>query len=795
LEPSFLTPYRKYIFIAFAIAGVVVTYGSQRALNSNTNDASDWLPEQFEETKQLAQFGNDFGTDEFIMVSWPGCTLTSEELPRFVAELRDDPDPENPIFGKVTSGQEVLAELQASKLQASRREAIARLSGIMVGKDGETTCVVLTPGVPTSAGRADAVNRIRECASAVKGLDAEEVRVAGISVDSVAIDRASSDQLFVLSASCVTISVLLLLISFRNLPLALMSFACAMFNQQLASALVFFTGDHMDSVLLMAPSLVFVLSISAAVHLVNYYRHSIEEHGHKSASRRAVADGWAPCILATITTMLGLGSLLSSYLNPIRKFGLFSALGLLCGTLALFLILPALWEQFPPRAWAKKVRQKAESRGQVPRFQHLLNFIHHARWPLTVASLALLVWSCWGVTKTTPSVALHNMFEPDARIIQDYAWIEENVGPLIPVHVVLEFPKVAEEDRASYATPTSDRLRLVQETRLALLNVEGVDASLSAVNFSPIVPMVKPRGLQLQQRARQAAVEKNLDKNRANLVQLGFLSETESTEKWRISGHVSASSSPDYQRILHDIEQNVRPVVERGERNFPGVSASYTGGIPLVEKAQQQLLVDLLNSFLLAFGFIAIAMTGMLLFLSRDEFPLTQGRQRLKLIAKCVAGGLISMIPNVLPCVLVFGAMGWWGVQVEVGTMMTATAAMGIAVDDTLHFITWFRRGLQQGKEPKEAVRFAYQRCAAAMVQTSFVCGLGLLVFGFSEFGPMKRFGWMMSCMLFAALLADLITLPALLMGPLGRAFSPTAPNRKKKAARSKPKRRNEAVA
>ena len=55
------------------------------------------------------------------------------------------------------------------------------------------------------------------------------------------------------------------------------------------------------------------------------------------------------------------------------------------------------------------------------------------------------------------------------------------------------------------------------------------------------------------------------------------------------------------------------------------------------------------------------------------------------------------MLPNVFPCVAVFGAMGLLGIQVEVGTVMTATVAMGIAVDDTVHYITWFRRGASQG--------------------------------------------------------------------------------------------------
>jgi predicted RND superfamily exporter protein len=111
--------------------------------------------------------------------------------------------------------------------------------------------------------------------------------------------------------------------------------------------------------------------------------------------------------------------------------------------------------------------------------------------------------------------------------------------------------------------------------------------------------------------------------------------------------------------------------------------------------------------------------------------------------------------------------------------MMTATAAMGIAVDDTLHYLTWYRRGLSEGKSRREAVLFAYERCGTAMIQTTLICGFGLVVFALSPFGPIMRFALMMFSMLFAAILGDLIVLPALLLTPLGRVF-----DRRQKAAK-----------
>jgi predicted RND superfamily exporter protein len=96
---------------------------------------------------------------------------------------------------------------------------------------------------------------------------------------------------------------------------------------------------------------------------------------------------------------------------------------------------------------------------------------------------------------------------------------------------------------------------------------------------------------------------------------------------------------------------------------------------------------------------------------------------------------------------------------------------LGIAVDDTIHYLTWFRRARLQGLRRDESAMFAYRRCARAMFQTSVIGGLGLAVFAFSTFTPTERFGYMMLVLLAAAFVGDILFLPALVAGPLGAAF------------------------
>jgi predicted RND superfamily exporter protein len=193
--------------------------------------------------------------------------------------------------------------------------------------------------------------------------------------------------------------------------------------------------------------------------------------------------------------------------------------------------------------------------------------------------------------------------------------------------------------------------------------------------------------------------------------------------------------------------------------------------VPIVYKAQRTLLESLVNSVVSAFGMIAIVMTVLLLWGS------WQWRN--------APAGLLSMLPNIFPVVIIFGFMGHRRVLVDIGTMMCASVAMGVAVDDTIHFLAWFRHACRQGMPRKEAVLEAYRRVATAMTQTTLIAGLGLAVFALSTFTPTQRFGVMMLTLLTAALVGDLVMLPAMLASPLGRIFEPKLSSKRKQASDS----------
>jgi len=209
----------------------------------------------------------------------------------------------------------------------------------------------------------------------------------------------------------------------------------------------------------------------------------------------------------------------------------------------------------------------------------------------------------------------------------------------------------------------------------------------------------------------------------------------------------SASIFIDAQEDLSRISSS-----ESSSTDLPAtaVHAIYTGVVPIVYKAQRTLLNSLIESTFWSF----VTISPLMMVLSRGVFA-----------------GIVAMLPNALPVFVVFGGMGWMGIQVDIGSMMTASIALGVAVDDTIHFLTWYREELVKQPDRGRAILAAYKRCATPTFQAALISGLGLSIFACSTFEPTQRFGYLMLTILLAGMVAELVFFPALLAGPLGSVF------------------------
>jgi predicted RND superfamily exporter protein len=749
-----------------------------------------------------------------------------------------------------------------------------KLKGTLIGPDGQCSALIvtLTKEAPQGKDLAKVLEAIREVGrecgvqapkeidtrpiylkivggvvSTVKEIiygrhpDMTGVIIGGPPVDNVAITHEGEHTLRRLAGICGLIGLFLAWLCFRDFRLTFFVFWIAIISAGVALASVSLTRGTCDAILLSMPALVYVLAMSGAIHLINYYHDAIREHGLDMAPERAVSHAWTPCFFANFTTALGLLSLYTSHLVPITKFGVYSALGVLLQLILLFYYLPTLLHFYPSHKIASERTLFVKENSTMQKIWRVWGgFIIRNNLIISLLCAATMIFFCYGMYHIKTSVKMMRFFSADSEIIHHYTWLEEQLGPLVPMEIVIKF----NNEKCKFNT--LDRLRLIEDiddelrTKLA----EDIGGVISAETMMPMIPRFEGT----RKSAKQIAIERTanimLEKGRsemkdyvtvecdrslladdprlpqtlselgmtpddaARLVRVGIVDlktlinhavENEVTgiskeemqtfhekamqweknygyDLWRISIRVwSLKKDIDYAMFIQDVKNVVDPTIEKmiaryfpqqevadesvkpaehadlGFTNKP-IEAVYTGMVPVVYKTQHELLTGLRDSFISSFIMIAITMG----FILRNPIA-----------------GLCAMIPNLFPVIVVFGFMGQFGILVDVGTMMTASVALGISVDDTIHFLTWFRDGIDQGMSQQNATRYAYSRCATSMFQTTMIAGLGLSAFALSTFTPTQMFGIMMLAILTVAMFGDLVFLAAILNTPLGYVFRP----------------------
>ena len=701
------------------------------SVRSSTADMTQWLPDGRPAVNQYKQFVTQFGVDDFVLITWDDCHVDDERIPKLANALREARgNPER--WRAVTTGPEALDELTDDPPGLSVPLATSRLQGLLLGTDRSTTCIVLTL---TSHGTDDphaVLETIRDVAHQSCGFHDNQLRLAGSVYKAAMIDYESDQVLAQCVAPSCAIALIVTFLLLRSIRQTFVVLVTASFCGTLSIAIVHFSSGSMNAVLVVLPTLIFVLTVSGAVHLANYYRDALRDGAGEHAAIDALKAGIVPCTLATISTSIGMASLLISDLQPVRDFGFYSALSLLVSLGILFACFVAILTLWPQRAHSTK------SDGGLMNvlLDAASNLIVRHHCLCMIACLILLGFTAYGLRYIRGSVDLFRTFRPENELIQNYTWIEENVGSLAAIEVVVHFSNDCE-------WPLIRRIEQLNQIRRVVHEHEDLGPSLSALSFAPPIP--KPGGV--RQTIRRTTYEQQFDINREKVRDSGWLTSDGTGESWRIHVRLSEIAGPDYDTVIQDLNEQIQPLFAEDEEN---ITVSYTGGCPLIDESQSELLNDLTQSFLLAFAILC---------------PITM------IVLRGFWVGLITMVPNVAPVVIVFGLLGWLGVPVEIGTMLTASVALGIAVDDSLHFLTWYRRAIEQGETRVAAIKVAYRRCAVAMIQTTLICSGGMIFLVTASFVPASQFAVLMMALLMLALLADLVLLPALLASPLGAIF------------------------
>jgi uncharacterized protein len=790
--PNLYQRYSVWIMAVLVFLLPMVVVGAIKAKGNNRNDVKGWLPPEYPETQTYRFFRRNFQGEEFILVSWEGCTMADARLELLARKLLPPPEEasriERPLFFKTAqTGQRAVAQMTSPPLNLDREEAVRRLTGAIIGAapadgpddiDQRQTCLVLTLSDAARANLHKTIDLIKEVAVSECGVAEKDIHMGGPPVDNVSIDRAGQTSVTILFGLSLVVGFFVSWWSLKSKALVGLVLASGVYSMFASLAIVWYSGYPVDAILLTMPSLVYVATTSGAIHLANYYRDQLAETGvQEGAAGRAVHHALLPLSLATGTTAVGLATLAVSELVPIKMFGIFSAIGVAVSFVILITFMPAALELFPPRLKLGKLANGEDDGGWRPIEQSPWWRVGQwiTRYHGLVATTCLLVMAgfAYGMTRVESSVQLMRLFSPQARIRLDYAWLEDRLGPLVPMEILIRI------DQQTCDLNFLERMELVGEIQREIGGLDEVGSSLSTVTFGRSLDIggggegmggAAVRAFGLGARTRRSVLNRRLMAHRHEFLAGDYLREAKQTpdgdpidqELWRISARVSATKEVDYALFKADLQKKIDPILAalKGE-GVEGVSVDYTGLVPLVYKAQHSLLDGLKIGFIWDFAIIVAVMI---------------------LLCRAASAGLVLLLPAAFPAVIVFGGMGWGNsflktydigtLLIDIGTVMAPSVALGVTVDDVVHFMLWFRRGIADGLDRKQATMLAYKGCARAMYQSWGVIGIGLAVFSLSPFGPTQRFGYMMLSMLTVALVGNLVLLPALLAGPLGAVFS-----------------------
>lgn len=613
----------RYLLLAMACVFVLalVPGGARRALDSSSLDAAGWLPNDYREKHDLAWFRDHFRGEDFALVSWDGCTLgDDEQLELLAKKLSPGPTSSGEAtlvserarrdnwYARVVAAPQILRELMANQSGLAYGAAVKRLEGALVGPprrdaqgrslgdDSRAACLVVYLSPSAMSDRrlmCDAVNGISQIAAAECGIDPATIHMGGPPVDYAQID-AESDRTLVRLASVVGIlGIGLCFWRLGSVRLSTIVVSVGVISAGLSLAIVFYFGvfevlalghrtpdaGTLDAILMAMPAVVYLLAISAAIHAVNYYLEVRREHGVDGAVETAVRQAFRPSLLAALATAAGLATLAASDVVPMQKFALFTAAAIVASPAVLFSVLPVLLHRFPlsdASIW-RRIARRETSRLAGPS-QWLFRFVVNHRAATFAACTIAMLFLGAGVTRIDASVQLLKLLDRRSDLISDYAWLQANIGNLVPVEVVVTMPperlrsedEHAEQDGQQYRLTMLERIELLREIERRLEEFPQISRALSAATFTP--PSTRT-GLAGANRGGDFVKNKALESSRERLLAGDYLrmerepysDRQTGRELWRLTARVAAPTTDnagvDFDDFLGQMRRAVEPVL------------------------------------------------------------------------------------------------------------------------------------------------------------------------------------------------------------------------------------------
>ena len=493
------------------------------------------------------------------------------------------------------------------------------------------------------------------------------------------------------------------------------------------------------------PSFLLAVGIGASVHLLAVFFRRLQQlhegtEASESSSHKEAAISYAlghsglAIVMTSLTTAAGLASFAGAEVAPISDLGQVAAIGVLIALVYTLVLTPALLSLLPLKA---KTSHSAAARHQ--RMDKLMLRIADTATGrsrvILVFSAAVLVFGLSGALQVKFS---HKPFEwlpkdDPARIATDF--VDQNMRGASSVEVVVDTGEkngFYEPRRMQGLAQLEESISLIEQGELFVgktLSLANILKEINkALNENREAFYTIPDDRQL------IAQEFLLFENSGSDDLEDFIDSQFSKARFTIK--MPWADAILYEDFLNDIQQRFNSVFGTD------VAITITGMNALLSRTMSATIFSMAESYIIAAAVITVMMILLI------------GNIRI---------GLVSMLPNLTPIILTLGLMGWLGLPLDLFTMLIGSIAIGLAVDDTIHFMHNYRRYHHDTGDVREAVRKTLLTTGRAMVVTTIVLSLGFFLYMGANLSNLVNFGLLTGFTIITALLADLFLAPALM--------------------------------
>ncbi|HER62613.1 MAG TPA: RND family transporter [Desulfobacteraceae bacterium] len=572
--------------------------------------------------------------------------------------------------------------------------------------------------------RIEEIETIRHTLSEYEGN--AEIYLGGIHVLGYQLIRIIKNDLIVFGGTIAAVICLLLFLIFKKARWVIIPVVCCGCSVLATVGLFGMLGFKTTVISSNFIVLQLILTLAIVIHLIVQYREYSAGHPHWHQTelvKKTLFKKAGPCFYAGITTSVGFASLLFSNIQPVITFGWVMTIAMFFSIVTSLILFPAVMVLFA-----------RETKARPWRFSHLiLNFFTGLtlKQPLLVAAAGagVLALSIAGILLLDVENSFINYFRERTRVHQELTFIDRHLGGSTPLDIVYTIPAAAQKKDL---VMTADTVQLLQRIQHALKQHQAVGKTLSVVNFTELARQIndnKP----LTEYELTAVYWTMEDALREDLLGSFFAPDNAQV---RFSIRIKDTTEGlDRAELLEKIRGDMQTLgIHEEQYRLTSLFVLY-----------QDILQRLFHSQILTLGIVFAVLTLTILAIFRS-----------------VKIALIGIIPNILSTLSVLGLMGWLGIQLDLMTITIAAIAMGIAVDDTIHYIHRYLEELNSSSAA-QAVERSHASVGYALLYTSLIITLGFSLLSFSDFIPSVLFGLLTGFAMIVALLLDLCLLPVLL--------------------------------